>query len=114
MRDVVVVFKALGDRSRLRILKMLEQKCCCVCELTHVLGLAQPSVSRHLKILKDAGLVRDVRNGQWIDYELSREKLNVYAPHLLGDVGEWLNEDSVILGDSKKIRKANRDEICKR
>ncbi len=114
MRDAVLVFKALGDRSRLRILKMLEQKCCCVCELTRVLRLAQPSVSRHLKILKDAGLVRDIRNGQWIDYELSREKLNVYAPRLLREVRECLNEDAGILDDRKKIRKADRDEICKR
>ncbi len=114
MRDAMQVFKALGDRSRIRILKMLEQKRCCVCELTHVLGLAQPSVSRHLKMLKDAGLVRDIRNGQWIDYELSREKLNAYGPKLLSQLREWLNEDALILEDRKKIRKANRDEICKR
>ena len=83
MRDLVSVFKALADPTRLRIIKLLEKKSMCVCELTAVLKIKQSSVSHHLKILKDTGLVDDVRSGQWIDYELAIEKYNEYVPKLL-------------------------------
>jgi ArsR family transcriptional regulator len=57
--------KASADKNRIRILKLLENKKMCVCELSHVLGIAQPSVSRHLKKLKSANLLR--RTGRFLD-----------------------------------------------
>ncbi len=62
MKEMVKVFKAVADPNRIRILKMLQQKKMCVCELSAVLGITQPSVSRHLSMLRDAGLVRDERD----------------------------------------------------
>ena len=64
MRELVKVFKSLADKNRLRILKMLQYKKMCVCELSAALDIARPSVSRHLSLMKDAGLVQDERNGQ--------------------------------------------------
>ncbi len=55
MKELVRIFKALGDDTRIRILKLLQEKDCCVCELTEVLGLAQSTVSGQLRVLKDAG-----------------------------------------------------------
>ena len=63
MRELILVLKAAADPTRIRIVKMLERKSMCVCELTAVLGIQQSSVSHHLRILKDAGLVDDFRNG---------------------------------------------------
>ncbi len=84
MKEMVKVFKAVADPNRIRILKMLQLKKMCVCELSAVLGITQPSVSRHLSMLRDAGLVRDERDAQWINYELCEEKVNKYAPVLMG------------------------------
>ena len=58
------VLKAVADRNRLRILKLLESKHMCVCELAFVLGIKQPSVSRHLKKLKEAGLIDNEQDGR--------------------------------------------------
>lgn len=57
MKDLIKVMKALSDPSRVKILKMLQHKSMCVCEIKAALGVAQPMVSKHLKILEDANLV---------------------------------------------------------
>jgi ArsR family transcriptional regulator len=114
MRDLVKVLKAAGDKNRLRILKMLQHKNMCVCELAAALGIAQPSVSRHMSLLKDAGLVQDRRDGQWIDYCLCEEKINQYAPMLLKQIKQWINDDTTIREDIKKIHTLCRQEICKK
>ncbi|OUD14701.1 transcriptional regulator [Thioflexithrix psekupsensis] len=66
-----VIFRALGDETRLRCLVLLHlQEELCVCELTHALQLAQPKISRHLAVLKNAHLLQDHREGVWIYYRL--------------------------------------------
>lgn len=65
-------FRALADRTRLRCLALLATEGeLCVCELTHALDVAQPKISRHLRLLRDAGVVSDRRDGLWIHYRLS-------------------------------------------
>lgn len=71
MIEMLKVFKALSDRTRLRIVRLLLQKDLCVCEMMYVLGLAQSRLSHQLRILRDAGLVEDTRDGQWIIYRVS-------------------------------------------
>ena len=112
MRELVKVFKALADKNRLRILKMLQHKRMCVCELSAALGITRPSVSRHLSLMKDAGLVEDERNGPWIDYSLCEEKINQYAPVIQSNLKEWVNDDPKIKEDIKKIKTLNREELC--
>ncbi len=65
--------KALSDGTRMKILAMLSVRSMCVCELTHVLGLAQPTVSRHLKQLEDTGFINSRREGNWTIYFLDPE-----------------------------------------
>lgn len=113
MRDLVSVFKGLADPTRLRIIKLLEKKSMCVCELTAVLKIKQSSVSHHLKILKDTGLVNDVRSGQWVDYELAIEEYNEYALELLKKLSDWLNDNSKVMEDLEASKKVNRKDICK-
>ena len=114
MRELIKVFKALGDKNRLRILKMLQQKKMCVCELSAALGITRPSVSRHLGLMKDAGLVQDERKGQWIDYSLSKDTINEYAPVIQSHLNEWINDDPKIRDDIKKIKKLKREVLCSR
>lgn len=70
MLDMLRVFKSLSDRTRLRIVRLLLKRDLCVCELMFILGLAQSRVSHQLRILRDAGLVDDIRDGQWIIYRI--------------------------------------------
>lgn len=64
------IFKALSDETRLRILKLLEEGELCVCEIVAALNIVQPKISFHLRMLKKAGLVKDVRHGKWTHYSL--------------------------------------------
>jgi len=70
MTDMLHVFKSLSDRTRLRIVRLLLERDLCVCELMFILGMAQSRVSHQLRILRDAGLVEDIRDGQWIIYRV--------------------------------------------
>jgi ArsR family transcriptional regulator, arsenate/arsenite/antimonite-responsive transcriptional repressor len=69
------LFHALSDETRLRILERLRGGERCVCEMTDALDAAQSRLSFHLKVLKDAGLVTDRREGRWMYYTLGRETL---------------------------------------
>ena len=64
------VLKALGDESRLRIVHLLLQGPLCVCELEYVLAMSQTNVSRHLAKLKQAKIVQNVKQGQWVNYQM--------------------------------------------
>ena len=107
------IFKALGDRNRLRILKILEVKPMCVCEITEILGIAQPSVSRHLGILRDAGFITDEKDGLWVNYSLSEMEDDVITP-LLNDLRGWELSDGRFLEDKRKAGLVDRDVICRR
>jgi ArsR family transcriptional regulator, arsenate/arsenite/antimonite-responsive transcriptional repressor len=93
------LFHALSDETRLEIVRRLRSGERCVCDLTDLLDAAQSRLSFHLRVLKDAGLVSDRRDGRWVHYSLNRD--------VLGEV-----ED--VLGDLKPAsrRLAVRDEAC--
>jgi len=69
------LFKALADETRLRILKLLEVREMCVCEVMVALGLTQPTASHHLGILENVGLVKDRKEGKWVFYSIADTKL---------------------------------------
>ncbi len=75
MKELVSVFKALSDETRLRIVKLLENGELCVCHIVAAVGMSQSRISFHLKILKGAGLVRDRREGKWMHYRLNESDL---------------------------------------
>lgn len=70
---LVEEFKALGDKTRLRILGLLRNRELCVCDLTEVLEISQPGVSQHVRRLRQSGLVKERRGGQWTYYSLNSE-----------------------------------------
>ena len=92
MKDFIRVMKALSDPNRVKVVKMLQQKEMCVCEIQLALGVAQPTVSKHMKVLEDAGLVRSKKEGLWVNYSLSSGG-SAYAATLLGNLKHWLHED---------------------
>src|SRR3989337_2762741 len=75
MENVLGVFKALSDETRLRILKLLEQGELCVCDIVAALDMVQPKVSFHLSTLHDAGFIKDRKQGRWTHYSLNGEDL---------------------------------------
>lgn len=75
MNELLGLFKALSDETRLRIVKLLENGELCVCHLVAAVDMSQPKVSFHLKVLKEAGLVKDRREGKWMHYRLNESDL---------------------------------------
>ena len=106
--------KALSDPNRVKIIKLLQQKVMCVCELQGALGISQPSVSKHLKILEEAGLVDYRKEGLWVNYYLADGKRSPYAASLLGNLRHWLNDDPAVSELIKTVPFLNREELCKR
>ncbi len=123
MRWFIKVTKALSDPSRVKIIKMLQHRSMCVCEIQAAIELAQPTISKHLKILEQAGLVTYRKSGLWVDYSLVDGRKNPYAATLLGNIRHWLEEDPDVVGVSKRVpetdrikiyRNSNRGDITKR
>lgn len=112
MQDLVKIFKALSDSNRIRIIKILEIRSLCVCEITEVLHLATSTVSQHLSLLKDAGIIVDEKDGKWVNYSVNTNNLNQYNKKILPLLKTWLPKDSVINEDIKKLGYIDRNTIC--
>jgi len=110
--DKVKFFKALSDSNRLRILKMLQTKPLCVCEITNVLELATSTVSQHLKILKEAGFIIEEKDGKWINYFINPRPSDPRISSLLSSLDYWIADDSVITSDKKRVVESDRNVIC--
>ena len=113
MQNLTKTLKALSDSNRIRILKMLAAKPLCVCEITDILELATSTVSKHLSILRDAGLIVDDKCGKWVNYQRIEQPANAYAQELLPLLDKWLVDDELVSGDLKKVDVVNRDSICR-
>ena len=114
MRAFLKVMSALSDPNRVKIIKMLQHKVMCVCEVQAVLQIAQPSVSKHLRILKDAGLVSFHKDGMWVNYQLANGSANPYAASLLGNLRHWLEDDSELAEIVEKLSSIRREDLCRR
>jgi ArsR family transcriptional regulator len=112
MRKLAKTFQALSDTNRLRILKMLEVRPLCVCEITEVLQLAASTVSKHLSILRDAGFILDEKEGKWVNYRLNDSGDQGYSVRLLPLISAWLPDDNLIAGDREKVKQVDRNIIC--
>ncbi len=114
MKHFVRVMKALSDPNRVKIIKMLQRKVMCVCEMQAALRIAQPSVSKHLKILEDAGLVTSYKDGMWVNYQLADGSASPYASSLLGALRHWLEGDSEVAEIVGQIDAIRRENICRK
>jgi len=96
MKNFLRVTKALSDANRVRVVKLLEDRALCVCEIQQVLGLAQPTVSSHMRILEEAGLVNKERQGTWMIYSQAVDSTSPYVQMMLRELRGWLNDDPIL------------------
>src|SRR6476469_1416078 len=99
-------FRALADRTRLRLLNLMRGDEVCVCFLVEILKTNQPKISRHLAYLRRAGVVAARREGIWMHYRIATPP-DENAAKVLTDVREWLANDTAMQQDRKRL-----DKIC--
>jgi ArsR family transcriptional regulator len=114
MKAFIKVMKALSDPNRVKMIKLLQCKVLCVCEIQKALGLAQSTVSKHLKILEDAELITYTKDGLWVNYSLGDGAKNPYAASLIGNLRHWLDDDEGVAELIKRLPEIDRENICSR
>ncbi len=102
------IFKALGDKTRLRIVLMLKVKPMCVCEIREIIGSSMSTISNHLKILKEAGIINSQKEDRYINYQLNTT--NPFVQKVLNLLDD-LNDEEIQF-DKQKAIKINRIDIC--
>jgi ArsR family transcriptional regulator len=113
-KDKTKIFKALSDLNRLRILKMLQTKPLCVCEITEILQLATSTVSKHLSILKEESFITEQKEGKWVNYSINPRPSDQRVSSVLNMLDFWIDDDKLIIGDKQKVTGVDRNEICSR
>jgi ArsR family transcriptional regulator len=116
MKDVLSITKALSDGNRLRTVMALRDMVeLCVCQVTEMLGLAPATVSRHMSILQNAGLVESRKNGRWVYYRLSGASKAEPIVTIMDWLGKSLDRSPEVRDDRKylrKIAKCGAAEYC--
>lgn len=110
MIDLLNVFKALSDETRVKILKLLEHGELCVCDIVAALDTIQPKVSFHLGVLKEAGLIRDRKRGKWVHYRI--DDSDIFKRFLILSILEKIPEENLTkekerLADFLKLKNKN-------
>jgi DNA-binding transcriptional ArsR family regulator len=108
MRRYEAVMKAAADPTRVRILKMLEGGELCVCQIIAVLALSPSTVSKHLFLLKSAGLVNDRKEKKWVHYSLARGSDEPHVRGILRELASWLADDPVVVADRARLARVRR------
>src|SRR5512134_341778 len=103
LRKYEATMKSVADPTRVRILKMLEGGELCVCQIIAVLALSPSTVSKHLSLLKSAGLVNDRKEKKWVHYSLDRENEDAHVAGILRELAAWLDRDPVIVNDRARL-----------
>jgi ArsR family transcriptional regulator len=108
MRDFLQATKALSDETRLRILNLLLERECCVCEVMQALDISQTRASRNLSALYDAGFLKLRKEGLWSLYSINTDSLEDYHSALLDAARKALKDNKVLDEDRERLRKAKR------
>ena len=117
MREFMAITKALSDPGRVRILLALRRGELCVCQITELFGFAPSTVSKHLSILKHAGLIFSRKNERWVYYRLADKSAPVPVREALDWVHKSLVKTEEADDDAKKLKrimKMDLAEICRR
>jgi ArsR family transcriptional regulator len=108
MHDLIKTMKALSDETRLRIVNVLLERECCVCEVMQALDISQSRASRNLGIIEDAGFLKARRDGAWIVYSVDWETANRYAASLAKLVKDSSLSSEVLEKDKERLKDAKR------
>ena len=106
MQDLIKATKALSDETRLRILNILLDRECCVCEVMQALDISQSRASRNLGILEDAGFLTARRDGAWIVYSVDWQTANRYAASLAKLLRDSPVSNEVLAQDKERLKHA--------
>lgn len=112
MREFIKVMKALSDPNRVKIVKMLQHRVLCVCEIQAALELAQSTASKHLKVLEEAGLISFTKEGLWVNYRLSDGRQSPYVAAILGNLKHWLEDDIELARLMERLAGIDRETVC--
>lgn len=113
LKETAKLNKALSDITRLRIMVLLyKRKKLCVCEIKEVIGLSQPTISSHLKILENVNLVKSFREGKWINYKV-HENLEKEKKQYLEFLISMLKDNNQTTADVERAKKADRFCLCR-
>jgi ArsR family transcriptional regulator len=110
MDEFIKVFKALGEPTRLRILKILAENEMCVCEIEKVLEMTQPRISQHLKVLKHAQLVHERKEGRWSYFSVNAAKISEVFDAFKGFMKESLKTTPNFGEEYERYRRLDWDE----
>lgn len=111
MKDVIKVFKALADPTRLRIVCLLRRRELCVCELMAILGMEQSRISRHMRVLREAGLAEDVREGRWIIYRVPEGTRALLEGLFAGALRDRIDGSGEAKADAVKLEACVRENV---
>jgi len=111
MKDVVKIFKALSDPTRLRIMLLILRRELCVCELMYILEMEQSRVSHHMRVLRDAGIAEDVREGRWIVYRVPDEGRALLAGLFAGALRDRIERSGEAGADCRKLESCLQENI---
>ena len=108
MQDLIKAMKALSDETRLRILNVLLERECCVCEVMQALDISQSRASRNLGILQEAGFLRTRRDRVWMVYFVDWQATNRYATNLAKLLRDSPASSEVLAQDKERLKHAIR------
>ena len=113
MQELLSIFKALSDETRLKLLKILAKGEICVCDLVSVMDTSQPKISFHLNVLKEAGIIKDRKQGKWVHYSISGS--DIFRRFLIVSVTEKIPDETIkeYLSRLAKVRDMkNKNKCC--
>ena len=108
MRDLLKAIRALSDETRLRILNLLFERECCVCEVMQALDISQTRASRNLGILHDAGFLKLRKEGLWSLYSIDQDSIPAYFSELIEAVKKGLQGNRVAAQDKERLKDVER------
>ena len=108
MKDTIKAFKALSDETRLRILNVLLERECCVCEVMQALDISQTRASRNLAALRDAGFLKLRKEGLWSLYSINKKDMKEYLSDMVEAADKALKDNNMMGLDRERLKKAER------
>ncbi len=113
LKIITKLTKALSDDTRIRIVHLLSRKGkLCVCEINEIIGLSQPTISSHLKILENANVLVFRKEGLWVEYMLNPD-MEKYQKDMIETISKSIAEDKIIQMDIERSMTVDREEITK-
>jgi len=112
LRKTTRILKVLADENRVRILYLLkERKNLCVCEIREIIGLSQPTISSHLKLLENNELVTFNKDGKWVNYSMN-PNLDIKIKQIIDSVFLMIKTDNGVKKDQNRLNKVDRKKLC--